>query len=279
MVLEASPPLDSDREIGLGQDPRRRPLEQVQLPNLWGDLRNDLNRARTGADKADAPTTQLVARVPPCRVKHPSSERVEPRNLRERRRGQWTRGCDHHPRGVPRAEARLDRPGPAALVEAHRAHALPESEVRSESVALHAALQIREDLCPGSEGAGPRRVGLERQRVQVGLHVTCGTGIVVVAPGSTDSIGLFEKQEVVDARSLEADGHSEPREARSDDDHLLALPAHRTGTRETSTSSALAKRCLSRLSKARGPPVGTPLSRSSFIRSRIASRSRTLSRS
>jgi hypothetical protein len=43
-----------NRAVGLGHDPRRGALEQVQVRHLRRDLRHELNRAGPGADHRHA---------------------------------------------------------------------------------------------------------------------------------------------------------------------------------------------------------------------------------
>jgi hypothetical protein len=49
-----APQAARDRAVGVGKDPRRRALKDVQARDLRPDLRPDLDRRRAGPDERDA---------------------------------------------------------------------------------------------------------------------------------------------------------------------------------------------------------------------------------
>ena len=54
-------------------------------------------------------------------------------------------------------------------------------------------------------------------------HVAGGARIAVVPPGSTDTRGLFEDDEIQVARREQFDAHADPARTRAYDDDTMAL--------------------------------------------------------
>ena len=175
---------------------------------------------------APVPTTATVLPaevervVPPRRVERLALERREARDVRQLRAAE--RPAARHERRapgtsarrvvstVPSARARSSQPGAD--------DACAEPDVRTDAVLVGAVPQVLEDLPLRGEVARPAGPRLERERVEVRLHVAGAARVVVVAPGAADVARLLEDDEVVDSRLLQADGHAQAGEAGSDDD-------------------------------------------------------------
>ena len=106
---------------------------------------------------------------------------------------------------------------PALLVEAGVDDLGVEAQVGTQLPLLDQAQQVVLDLVGRRELEAPVRLRLEGERVDVGGHVARGAGVGVVAPGAADLPGALEHREGADARLLEADGHADAGEARTDD--------------------------------------------------------------
>jgi hypothetical protein len=205
-----------DRTVGLGQDPRRCALEQVQLADAWRDLRHELNRARARADHARGFAVQVELVIPTRRVKQRALEAAQSGDLGIGRPAQPAgRAGDDVELGALAALQR-QRPSAGRVIEARGFHAAVETDVRAQRVFVGAVLEVRADLFLLGEHARPARVLLERERVHVRLHVAGHARVVVVAPGAADGRRLLEDGEVVDAGLLEPDPHAQAGEAAAD---------------------------------------------------------------
>ena len=79
--LEPGDLLVGERRVDLRQDPLRLALEDVELRHVRRDDRDELHRARGGADHRDPLTFEVVGPVPPGGVEHRALERIEPRDV------------------------------------------------------------------------------------------------------------------------------------------------------------------------------------------------------
>src|SRR5215472_16954581 len=92
--------------------------------------------------------------------------------------------------------------------------------MRAETVPLGQVTQVGQDLPLRREPAAPAPRP-ERERVQMRGHVTGGTGIGVVPPGSPGPVALVDDEEVLDARAPQRDTHADPAEPGADYDHAV----------------------------------------------------------
>src|SRR5262249_15938924 len=97
------------RAVVARHDPRRRPLEGGQPSDLRLDSRDELERRGAGADDRDAAADELVRVVPGRRVELGAGERVETRDLWDRRLAERAHRADEDARGE-RATGGLERP-------------------------------------------------------------------------------------------------------------------------------------------------------------------------
>ena len=86
----------ADRAVGVGQDPRRRALEDVHPLDLRGDRRDELDRRGAGADDGDALAGDVVGVVPLRGVEHPALEAVQALDLGRLRVAERAGGGDEH---------------------------------------------------------------------------------------------------------------------------------------------------------------------------------------
>ena len=103
------------------------------------------------------------------------------------------------------------------LVEGRLGDLGAEPDVVRDVEAVHAVLEVGEDLGLLGELPGPVDVGRERERVEVRRHVAGGAGIRVVPPGAADAVGLLVDRERLDAGPLQLDAHADAAEAGADD--------------------------------------------------------------
>jgi hypothetical protein len=220
------PPLRAgEGTVGARGDPRRGPLEDRDLGGLVGEVRDELDGRRPGADHPDAFAGEVVVVIPAGRVEEPAREGVEPRQVGDHRLGQRSGGRDEEPRRVGGLGVGGDDPAGGALVEARLDHGGPEADAVDDAVVAGDAAEVVEDLVLGREAAAPPGVGRERERVEVGGHVAGRPRVGVVPPGPADVVAAFEQHDVVDARVDHPDGAAEPGEAGADHEHLVVLGA------------------------------------------------------
>ena len=162
---------------------------RAAAPTCGAISRHELDRARAGADHRDALAGEVVVVVPARRV-----ERACPRTCRARGCRAARAGAARRCRARARARrsvsplARRTVPRAASLRRsAPRRPAAPNRRCGAQPVLVGAALEVREDLGLLAERARPRRVRLERERVEVRRHVARGARIGVVAPGAADA--------------------------------------------------------------------------------------------
>ena len=67
--------------------------------------------------------------------------------------------------------------------------------------------------------AAPLPIGRERKRIQVALDVACRTRIDILPPGSTDTIGTLDDQEVIDTLAPQRHRGGKSAETGPDDHH------------------------------------------------------------
>ena len=85
VALEQPALAGTDRAIWLGHDPWRSALIQVQLADMWLDLRHELNRGRAGADDGNPLAGQVIVMVPLLRVEQVALEAIQPLDVRKGR--------------------------------------------------------------------------------------------------------------------------------------------------------------------------------------------------
>ena len=200
----------------MGHDPGGRALEQVELPYLRLDLRDDLDRGRAGSDHGDALAAEVHVVVPLSGVEGGALEALEAGDAGDLGLAEAAHAGHEHLRGEPTA-GRVDDPALPVVVPARLRDGVAEANVRIHVEVTGAAAQVVLDLVPGGEGAAPAGVRGEAERVEVGGHVARDAGVGVVAPRAADVVGTFEQDEVLDPLLLEPDGHAEAGEAGADD--------------------------------------------------------------
>src|SRR3954462_6670075 len=179
----------ADALVRLRHDPRRGALEQIEPRDAWLNLRHELNRARTGADHGDVLAFERIRVIPARGMKQLAFEALQSRDARHRRPRQRTARGDQyvgldvlaHAAGIE-----FDLPHMTRFVEACRHHARIATHVTVHAILARAMLQISENFVLAAEGARPRRVRLERKRIQMRGHVALGARIGIVAPCPAD---------------------------------------------------------------------------------------------
>ena len=237
--------------VGLGQHVRRGALVDVHVGGRLGDLRHELDRAGPGAHDGHTLAGEVGAVVPARGVPGGSGEIAAARDVRQGGPVELPDRGDHGTRldGVAVAEGEV--PQGTALVEPARGDARTEAQMRAETVLLGQVTQVGQDLPLRGEAAAPAPRP-ERKRVQVRGHVTGGTGIGVVPPGSPGPVALVDDEEVFDARPPQGDAHADPAEPGTDDDHAVRrIPGHRPSSRV-----ARPRRALPGYQARRGPGTG-----------------------
>ncbi len=219
MAREAAPPARGDDGVAAREDPRRGALEEVEVAHLGLDLGHELDRRGAGADDRDAAAGQIVFVVPARGVKHRARERVQAREVGDRRIGQRADRRDEHLGGEVAARG-PDLPALGVLVPAGLEHLVPVAHVPGDVVAAGDVVDVGLDLGLVGEGAGPSRVLLVRVGVQDAGDVARAAGIAVVTPGAAQVVGPFEHDEVLDPVPAQGDRHAQAREAGAGDRDL-----------------------------------------------------------
>src|SRR5690606_12804173 len=120
----------ADGAVGLGHDPRRRALVQVELADLRLDLRHELDGRGACADHRDTLAFKAMVMVPLLGVEHLALERLQTFDVLEGRRGKTTQTGDHEASSELPAVASLDQPVLLALIPAQAAEFGAEPGVR-----------------------------------------------------------------------------------------------------------------------------------------------------
>src|SRR5581483_2273275 len=257
-----------ERPLPPGEDPRRRPLEDRQVPDPRLDLRDELDGRGAGADDGHPLAGEVVVVAPAGGVEHRALEPVDARQRRNGRFGQRAGGRDEDV-GLEVAVRGLHPPAALGLAPGGGDDLVVEPDVGPDAEVAGHPLQVGLDLGLGRERPAPVGVRGEGEGVEVGRDVTGGAGIGVVPPGAADLAGPFEDDEVLDAGLLQAGGHAEAGEARPDDEH--AGP-HRHGVSHSpaafhsileagvmSPSSRKSRRVLPTESRSSRRPASLPL--------------------
>ena len=237
--------------VPAGQDPRRCPLEDREVPHPGLDLGHELDGRRTGADDRHPPPGQVVVVAPLGGVEHRALELVEAGKRRDGRVGQGAGGRDEH-FGFELAAAGPHPPAPVGVVPGGAEHLVREADVGPYAEVGGHPSQVLLDLDLRREGAAPVGIGGEGERVEVGGDVAGRAGIGVVPPGAADLAGPFHNGEFIlgdtprppgdEAGLLEADGHAEAGEARPHDQDTRALHWRRHRPSLRSLRSSLSHR-------------------------------------
>ena len=203
-------------------------MEDVELRGGLRDMRNHLDRGRTGPDDGDAlvsepdqapvrvPTGVVV--VPAARVERVTTERLDARDARQLRPVQRPVSHDQEPRGHGVAPIRADRPALPHLVPLDTGDLGGEAGVGVEVEVRRDATTVVEDL--GGVGVFLRRDVrrlFQEGEVHVRLDVALGAWITVPVPGAPEVTALFDDSDVVDAGLSEPGACDEAGEATTDD--------------------------------------------------------------
>jgi hypothetical protein len=194
--------------VGLGQDPRRGALVQVEPARLGRDLRHELDGRGTGADHGHALAAQVVVVLPQLRVEGLALEGVDAGDVRPRRAAQAAHAGDQRTGPVAAAVGHVEIPHAGDIVEGRACQRMVEADMPAHAKLVGAALQVGADFRLRREHARPVRIGRERERIQMRLHIARAARVVVVAPGAAHRVGLLEDHEIVDAVLLELDRHA-----------------------------------------------------------------------
>ena len=200
----------------------RRPLEDVQVLRLLGDLRDQLDAGRARADDAHAPAGELDALLRPARAVVPLAlEVVEALERRPVHRRQAP-GChDAVGRRVPRAVLGGDLPAPVDVARGCDARA--QLDVAAQVEAVRDVIEVAQDLRLGRIALAPLPLLLEllRERVRVvhRLDVAAGAGVAVPVPRAADRVALLEDAHA-EAEAAQTVQRVQAGEAGADDDRV-----------------------------------------------------------
>ena len=210
----------ADGAVRLGHDPRCGALVQIELADLLLDLRHELDRRGAGADYRNALAGKVIAVVPLLRVEDLAGEVAQALERRNRWGGQRAHAGHDKLRGIVVACAVTDLPQLLLFIPGQAGDFGIQLGVVLQAVLAPAAFQVTLDFWLLGKHARPVGVLLERKRIQMRLHVTAATRVVVDPPGTADAGFFLEQQKVMFAGLLQADGHAQAGEARADNGHL-----------------------------------------------------------
>ncbi len=211
-----------DRALGARQHPRRRALKDGHVRDLVRDLRDELDRARAGADDRDALARQIDVVVPASGVEHISREVHEAGDVGQLGLDQRAGGGDQRAR--PDGAARgIDLV--AVALPARVEQLAAELDVGQEVFVASDAPEVGMDLRLVRVGARPVRVLREGEGVDVAGDVTGRAGVGVVAPDTADVVGALDDHEVLAPRPLELRAHGQAGEPGAHDHHVR-LPSY-----------------------------------------------------
>ena len=160
-----------------------------------------------------------------------AGEAVEACDVGEDRPVQLSTGGDQRARLIVAAVRGVDSPEAPGLIELCLADLAIERDARVQLILAGAVANVVVDLRLGGVATGPLRTWFEGVRVKVRGHITGGTGIAVVAPGTANIAGFLQDQEVTDPCLVETDCQADAAETGTHDKNaqrrvLLVIVMH-----------------------------------------------------
>jgi hypothetical protein len=134
------------REIGLGQDPARCPLEHLHRTSDFDQFRNDLDGAGTGADHCHPLVCHVVVVIPAGAEDLMAGVGVQAANIGKTRIGKGA--VCHHDRSsvIVAALVGFGGPGTRFVIEVKAGDSDPEPNEPPKCVLVDDALDVLEDL-------------------------------------------------------------------------------------------------------------------------------------
>ncbi len=213
-------------EVELRHHIDRRALIDSHVGDALGQLRNELDRGRTGADESNAAAVEVVVVVPRRRVNRPSGEFRDAGNVGDVRLGQEPGRGDQEPRCQRLAAGECDMPALAVLVPASTLDACVEAHVPAYVVFVRDVVGVSLELGAGGEQPRPVRVRLEPVRVGGRRDVDGQAGVAVHMPRPAEVVLAFEDHEVVVAQPAQLYRRPDSPESCPDDDRFQLLRSH-----------------------------------------------------
>ena len=199
-----------------GNDPCRRPLEQHDAPAAPHQLRNELHGAGAGADDGDPTARDLHRVIPASGVEHRARERVEPGDVGRQGLREPTAG-EHQLVGDDDVTAGVQLPCAGRRIPSGRVQGRAQPQRPVQALGPDDVEQVAQDLTAPGEGAGPCRMRMRREAVEVRGDIAGHARIGVVPPCSPRFVGPLDEDEVRSAGSFQGDRHRDAGEAGADD--------------------------------------------------------------
>ncbi len=206
----------ADGPLGLGQDPGRGALQDVQLGDARLQLGDELDRRRTRPDDRDARAGEVGVVVPAGRVEHRAGELGEALDVGQLRVRDQPGRADQHVRGELPGRRR-DPPAGVRGVPAGGEHVGIEADVVEQAGRASQAPCVVLHLVAGRVEVAPVRVGHGTQLVQRRRRVDADPRVGVVAPHPADVVGPLQQDEVVHTPPQQGQAHGESGEPRTHD--------------------------------------------------------------
>ena len=157
------------------EEPGRRALEETQLRDLLGDLRDELGSARAGSDDSHTLPGQIDAVVPLRGVKRRAFEAIQASDVRQFGPVELANRADHYLHldrffgSARRLQAK--RPGTRFLVERRGPHFGVEADVFADALLVSAITEIVQQHGLRGERVGPVDLLCERVAIKRALDV------------------------------------------------------------------------------------------------------------
>ena len=205
--------------IHIREHPLRGALKNVEMRNLISNGRRNLESACTSTNLRDAFTRKVKIIGPAGRMKRRPVELFHARNIGHPRCIQRTGSthdniCLNDICAAVRC-SHFDRPGRRRFVPCRFQHLSVEATLFVHPILTHHPFEVRPKFRLPTEVFAPVIRWLERVAVEVTTDVDAGTGIPVVAPCSSGTVGLLDDR-VRNARLIEANSRQEPGLTASD---------------------------------------------------------------
>src|SRR5882762_2191791 len=137
---------------------------------------------------------------------------------------------DQHARTEAQTISGGDVPGTLGFIPNRFAKASVETDMRSETVTLDAALEVIVDFLLARIHAGPFGRWSKGKRIKMRRNIARAAGVAIVPPGAANIVALLDDEKRFHAGFKELDAHADAGEARAHDEDVNPREGRLRGT-------------------------------------------------